>query len=277
MDIKDYIASGVIENYVLGLASEQEAKALVCLAKIYPEIAEELLKTQESLEKLAEMGKLTPPDELKSKVMTAVRQTQQNTVLRKVDDVIAVRVGMKPSYSSFYLWSGIAASLIFFILVGLYLNERRGAQLLKHELMAVKDASAREISETLDSVKQLNLEMIRLAAFESFVNRKSTRTIPLEGSDHKPDAYAFVYWDAASQEMVLAASGLPTPAVGKQFQLWAIVSGEPKSLGMLEKSESISGMISVDFENIQAFAITLEDDGGKDTPTLEELHVIGFI
>lgn len=42
MDIEDYIASGILENYVFGHVSAQEMQEVECMSHIYPEIKEEL-------------------------------------------------------------------------------------------------------------------------------------------------------------------------------------------------------------------------------------------
>ncbi|MEI2710265.1 MAG: hypothetical protein V9E96_14820 [Chitinophagaceae bacterium] len=38
MNVQDYIQSGIIESYVLGMANEQEATELLQLSQQYPEI-----------------------------------------------------------------------------------------------------------------------------------------------------------------------------------------------------------------------------------------------
>ncbi len=83
MDIKDIIASGVVESYVLGLASEKEARAVECLSKIYPEIQEEIFRCAETVELFAQKGAVAVPTSVKTSILEKIKgleQDKQNTV-----------------------------------------------------------------------------------------------------------------------------------------------------------------------------------------------------
>jgi hypothetical protein len=45
----------------------------------------------------------------------------------------------------------------------------------------------------------------------------------------------------------------------------------------LNKSEQLTGKKAIPLDNIQAFAITLEKEGGSDVPTLEAMYVVGKV
>ena len=87
---------------------------------------------------------------------------------------------------------------------------------------------------------------------------------------------ADVYWHT-SKKVFLEIKNLPDAPTGKQYQLWAIVDGKPVDMGMYSAKEdsTVQEMKSVD--NAQAFAITLEKEGGNATPTMEEMYVMGTI
>ena len=50
MNVQDYIQSGIIESYVLGMANEQEATELLQLSQQYPEIKQAIDNFEASLE-----------------------------------------------------------------------------------------------------------------------------------------------------------------------------------------------------------------------------------
>ena len=78
----------------------------------------------------------------------------------------------------------------------------------------------------------------------------------------------------------LAPSGLPETPVGMQYQLWAIIDGKPVDAGMILSNSSgdkyhIQKMKS--FGKAEAFAITLETQGGNATPTMDKMYVIAKV
>lgn len=64
MEIKEYIESGILEAYVLGSASEQEAQQLLQFKKQYPEIQTALDELETDMERIASYMAVTPPPRL---------------------------------------------------------------------------------------------------------------------------------------------------------------------------------------------------------------------
>jgi len=59
----------------------------------------------------------------------------------------------------------------------------------------------------------------------------------------------------------------------KQYQLWAIVGGQPVDLGVYQTGAAMQKMKNI--EGAQMFAITIEKAGGSATPTLDQMIVAG--
>ena len=71
---------------------------------------------------------------------------------------------------------------------------------------------------------------------------------------------------------------LPAPPTNKQYQLWAIVDGQPVDMGVFDNAVGVKTFEAVPFiANAQAFAVTVEDIGGSPTPSLETMVVIGNV
>jgi anti-sigma-K factor RskA len=62
---------------------------------------------------------------------------------------------------------------------------------------------------------------------------------------------------------------------GKQYQLWAIVDGKPVDAGMVGDCEGLCKMKVIN--RAEAFAITLEKEGGSSAPTLTAMYVMGKV
>jgi anti-sigma-K factor RskA len=62
------------------------------------------------------------------------------------------------------------------------------------------------------------------------------------------------------------------------YQLWAIVDGKPVDAGILKTTDVYAlpqKMIS--FSSAQAFAITIENKGGSEVPTLDKMVALGGV
>jgi hypothetical protein len=53
LNIAEYIASGILEEYLMGSATEQEQREVACMASIYPEIQVALDQLADGIEKYA--------------------------------------------------------------------------------------------------------------------------------------------------------------------------------------------------------------------------------
>ena len=99
--------------------------------------------------------------------------------------------------------------------------------------------------------------------------------VNLQGTQKAPRSSASVFWDSASANVYLAVQNMPQLPNDKQYQLWAIIDGVPKDLGVFDvkKDNFIVKMQGV--KKAQAFAITIEKKGGSPTPTMDEMQVVG--
>ena len=85
MNTKEYISSGIIESYILGLASPEEAGILECVMKNNAEVKAAFEEAQKTMEDLATAQAMTPPEDLKSKIWSKIRKEQITE--EKVSDV----------------------------------------------------------------------------------------------------------------------------------------------------------------------------------------------
>ncbi len=283
MDIEAYISSGIIELYVLGLASEEEVSILNCIRQNNSAVDLAITEAEKMLEDLAELQAVAMPMPLKEKIWTRLKsenlitENEQSDLGPIVPTVTKQPGGELPNSIAeekptemvpvrTYGWA-IAASLLFVLSAGanlfFYQQQKENSQMLAQ-------ANA-----------QLDSQQATLAVLQdkwTLVQNPAIKTISLKGIESKPDLHAIVYWDQQSKAVFLSLEHMPLPPKGKQYQLWAMVDGKPVSAGVFPvaaKAQMASKMLDV--AKAQAFAITLEDEGGKPAPTLTELCVMGSI
>ena len=76
MNTKEYIESGILESYVLGIATVGESAEVERMVSVHPEVEIELEAIRGTLENYALQYEKQPPAALKSKVMAAVFDNQ---------------------------------------------------------------------------------------------------------------------------------------------------------------------------------------------------------
>ncbi|HEX8277198.1 MAG TPA: anti-sigma factor, partial [Segetibacter sp.] len=87
---------------------------------------------------------------------------------------------------------------------------------------------------------------------------------------------ATVFWDKRNKDVYVMPNKLPQPATGKQYQLWALVDGKPVDAGLL--NSSCNGVCKMkNIPRAEAFAITLEKQGGSVSPTMAAMMVLGKV
>lgn len=282
MDINNYIESGILESYALGVATPQEMQEVLCLSKIYPEIKEELISLQVSLEDYALSLQTPPPKDLKGKVLRAVsKETQEVSLDTKKAKIVSMPnngTGNKKGVSKLYKYSLVASLALILCLAGVFLVEQN-----KNERLAssIKDAELKLDSANLkysNLTDEFEEQLASLYTTQEVILDKATKQIILNGTPISPTSTINVYWNNNLKQAVVANNQLPKVTEGKQYQLWAIANGKPVDLGVINKdNSSINTVNNIPVNNIDAFAITLEPNGGSEDPTMENLMVVGKV
>ena len=85
MEIKRIIESGLMETYVMGIATEEEVQKVLLLKKEYPEFKDALTSLELDMEILAQGMAITPPPGTLEKIETEINEIQRRSqVVQKV-------------------------------------------------------------------------------------------------------------------------------------------------------------------------------------------------
>ncbi|MDZ7899573.1 MAG: anti-sigma factor [Arcicella sp.] len=265
MNTKEYIESGILESYVLGITTAGESAEVERMASEHPEVEIELEAVRGTLENYALQYEKQPPAALKSKIMAAVfeEQPQQNTK----NNIVQLN-NTKPQKSTFSMvasWALLALSIganIFFF------NNWKNSE----EKIVALESQNQIFAQENKAIKASYQEEIAVLQNPDF------KVIKLLGQpDVSPNSTALVYFDKNKQEVYISALDLPAAPKGKQYQFWAIVDGKPVDAGMIAGTDNILKMKS--FAKPVAFAISLEDTGGSTTEAgpKGKIYVMGAV
>lgn len=210
---------------------------------------------------------VTPPPELKAKIMSVLSKKQQlNT--ENEENPIDKEIKSLPNKNNFYKY-GMAASIL--MLLGLFIYQNNVTSSNNDELAELR----KELNVNQEANSNLQESINDVKKREQFLASKSTNSFELAGSEVSPESKARVFWNKSSSEIVIIQDELPKPTAESQYQLWGLIDGTPVSLGTLDKNSLISEVRKIDMDKVDTFAITLEKNGGSEVPNLEQLYVIG--
>ncbi|NMR34632.1 anti-sigma factor [Chryseobacterium aquaticum] len=276
MNSKEYISSGILESYILGHASPEEAGILECVMKNNTEVREAFEEAQKTFEMLATAQAVTPPNDLKSKIWDRIQQ-QEKVELPVEKPIIPIQTNVQQSPVKTEIretksekkgnWRNfaIAASLLFLVSTGANLYWMNSQSELKEEMANMKNEN-----------QSKNLAIQNMQQKLDVVANPDMKKIVLAGVEKHPEAKATVLWDANSKDVYLSVNNLPKAPEGMQYQLWAIEDGKPVSAGMYSEDKDMKIALA-NITKAQAFAITLEKKGGSEAPTMENMYVMGGV
>lgn len=252
MNIKEYISSGVIEMYVMGLCSPEEEKELALLRKQYPELHTAILHyEQEMEEKMLQQGVL-PPAEV------------DEQILSRLDSLHAPPHPIKKPAARVkqITWlRAIAASVTILLGISAYFNYTLYRSNKKQEtLIAAAQTSPLPASDY------------------AVITNPSITPVAMYGVGTHTICRCTMFWDKKTGKAYIMIHHLPKSSSLRDYQLWAESDGKMVSVGII--NDEIRGRF-IEVQNVPsrsvAFKVTLENAGGADKPSLEETYLEGKI
>jgi anti-sigma-K factor RskA len=247
---QEYISSGIVESYVLGLASDEERREFEQACKQYPEVLAARTAFELSLEKQAMENAITPATDLKNKIFNEINTSgkvvsMHQATVKKVN------------------WFKYAAAASIVLLAGsVYWNI-----MLSNKNKSLQNNYNNTVAELGDLKKDVQV----------LQQNPAIKMAAMNGQEASPKSFATVYWDTTSQDVYLLVNNMPKPASDKQYQLWAFLDGQPIDMGLIEITEKPLQLYRLKkAQAAQAFAITLEKKGRPDITKPEgTVYVLG--
>jgi len=259
MEIQKYIASGILELYVAGSLSEKENEEVAAAIQESAELLVEVLSIENAIVTLTAATSKKDTKHL----FTAI----EKQLVKKETKVIP----LSTPKDNWRQYSGWAATLLIGMTL-LWSNSQNNK---------LKDQVASEKQQLEQQIEKASNNLAEAEKLITIFRDRDIISIPLAGQQVLPNSYAKVYWDKKTKSIYLDAQGLPTPPKGKVYQVWSLKMSPltPTSLGILDTFIADTNKIFT-IENAnesEAFGITLEDEGGSESPTLEQLYTLGAV
>lgn len=265
MDIKKYIASGILELYVAGTLSAEENLEVQHYALKHSEIQKEIEAIEATILQMTEAASPGMPQEA------------FDSISKSINEVIPFTPESSKKRTPWLQYLGWAAAVLFAIgLFRIYTENNK----LKTEL-EITEQERQTLKEQINEANQAIAKKNEKEKLLNALRAKDVNVIALGGQKAAPESYAKVYWNKAAQKVYIDAQGLPEPPSGFTYQVWSLKLEPltPTSIGLLDNF-AINDTSVFELENTndsEAFGITLEPEGGSETPNLEQLYTLGAV
>ncbi len=291
MNIDDYISSGIIQRYVLGLATEEERSAFEKMVLQYPQLSEAKDILEKQLEQFALRKRENPPHAVKSQVMAGIDidsvkrynvidiETQTNAGEEKADGKFAPNPRIfsgKNNALADHRMLAFLSTVLLLISVGLNFfyftqtvraKERYRTAMFYHE-QAIADN---------DKLKQRILSYEKRIALENNEQVKKVFLTTEKSAVYNSDKTIIIYWDSVRKETCVMADFLSQADGDVRYHLWANENGEYAHIGKIV-SDELSGPFKM--ENALSpseFLLSIENIDNPSGLSLDKLLARGEV
>lgn len=213
----------------------------------YPELRNDLKEIERGLEIYATASAIKTPEGLKERILDSIRKDVRTDIqVRRTSGI----------------WPAVAALLGLGILFLGYLFYQKDQEAKQFEnditiLRDTCDATTNRLSGQLNILQQLTLPGNKILHFEATPGFAQT------------DLY--LHYNPETKKNFIQVRNLPDIAENQTFQLWSIKANQaPAPLNIFDSPSD--SLVEVQFiDGTEVYAITIEPEGGRDTPTLENL------
>lgn len=243
MNIENYISSGIIEQYVMGLCTAEEKNELELLRQKYAILDKVIINFEIELENKMMRNAFLPGVNTDDKILQALQSLGKPVVQMPAEDKKVKRLSwVKLIAAASVLLFGVSA---FFNYTQYKENKTQAAEL------AVKN----------------NLPSSLPLANYNILKDPTITPIAMIGQGYHAICRCTMFWDKKTGKAYVMIHHLVPSGENYDYQLWANVNGKQVNVGMIndkirDRFVEVSGMP----EDAKEFTVTLEKNGGATVP-----------
>ena len=252
MDINSYIASGIIEMYVMDLCTPEEKQEMDLLRKQHPELNEAVIQFEKSLENNLLANATLPGDETDKKILESLHSLQITNGDKDIQQGKVKKMNWLKLVAAASVLLLLASAVFNYILLN-KVNEEQA-------LIGKEKQSPLPLSDY------------------KILQQPTITPVAMYGVAPHSICRCTMFWDKKTGKAYIMIHHLPLSSGNENYQLWAMVDGKPVSIGII--NDKIRDRF-IEVQNVPqdaiAFTVTLEKTGGASVPTVEETYLSGKI
>lgn len=250
MTYDEILNSGLLELYVLGELSPTESLEVEAALVAFPELKKEIIEIENAVEKYAQIHGVKPSEQVISNVIDQLPPKPAGGNANGLDS--------GGGSAGHWIW-GVLVALLGLGLFWLY--SQKGELENQNLTLQQRIADCEEIQKAQE---------LRLSLLDQLAD-KNNRILAVQATEKYPETELYIFNNEVSDKNFLHVQNLPVISADQSYQLWSLKGeGDPIPLDVFQGNEGQFIEISHE-ENTNAYAITIEPKGGRQTPTLENL------
>jgi anti-sigma-K factor RskA len=254
MDITQYISSGNIEMYVMGLCTPAEKAELETLRPQYPQLNDAVIQFEKELETNLLANAIVPGAAVDTRVLKALSTLQTPVIDINTNSTTPVK-------KMGWLKAVAAAAILLLAISGIF-------NYTLYKKTTEQNLALRE--------KQ-NYSPLPITDYE-ILKKPSITPIAMNGVFPHNVCRCTMFWDKKTGKVYVMIHHLVPTTPQNNYQLWAMVNDKPVSVGIV--NDKVRDRF-IELQNMPAdataFIVTMEKSGGNTMPTLENTYLSGKI
>lgn len=254
MSLTEIRESGLLELYIIGNLSLYESKIVDEAISNFPVLKQDLYEIEQSLAFYSKAHSIPAPPITLSNILNELGSEPK---INK-DSNNNKKNNINPPAASIFgklLWPLIFA-ITFAVSYWTISN-----------LSSTNDSLEKQLASCLQSNEEINDELIILEQ----IRNRNNNIVLVDATEKYPETKLIIHDNQTDQKTFIQVQNLPELASDQSFQLWSLkADSDPIPLDVFQRdSANIFEVQHVSSTN--AYAITIEQEGGSTSPTLEQL------
>lgn len=249
MTLKEIRESELLEYYALDLLTEKQRSEVEQYLVQYPDLNKDYLEIQQSLQSYAQSQGVAPKRDLKSDILNKVKpnippsnKNAPNADTSTLKYLIPI-LGLALLGATYFAWKTT--------------NEYNDLQVQFEDYKTNCEEENIKNEQQVFALQQLT--------------SPGNRSLKIEPTNQYPETDLILHTNNATRKNFIQVTNLPNISEGQAYQLWSLKRDTPP-IPLTVFGENDASIIPIDFEEgTGTYAITIEQEGGAQTPNLDQL------
>ncbi len=242
--IRIFLDTDLLEKYLLGTTSEEEALQVERYIAMYPDVRKTYNELQENLEVFAKMHAIKAPEGLKAKILYMIKAQNAGRRRFRRYAIAASVAAMLFAGSAYFFW-----------------NQNQNLQeentMVNNKIKNLEE----DMKEQLEDVRNQFIVL----------NNPQTKKYVVNGNKKAMELKAVAYINPVKKLSYINVRNLPNLPEDQCYQMWAEVNGEMVNLGVIKNVDDKDKLRALPYAEDAVSYITIEPKGGNDTPTVQNI------
>ncbi len=266
IDIKQYIESGILEDYLSGTLAPKERTDVESIIDKYPEIAQELASMSLSLSVMADIGEVVPAAYMEERIWSEILTTN----LEEQEELNEPKTPVVPKPSKMPYIMTVAMAIVAFITIYYMIIANNQLDDAKARIAAIEQTNT-ELKTEFDRLKY---DFDSLSTLSNIYDLENAKLYVMKPNRRNAgNAIVMLIWNKETNKLYLDIKQLPNTQTGKKYILWGVTQiGLQVELGSFVHSGKSNIVELRGIKDAIRYIVTKEKESGASYPTMSNIY-----